>query len=453
MKSKADDTPAIDLTTGELGRSGTYIAGGVISGEEYNFDLTGQKALKVYDRMRRSDATVRQSLAAIKELIKAAEMSVDAASDDQADIDLALFVEECLFERVNWAKFKNEALTALDFGFSVFEMVFEPVQYNGKTMIGLTKLGFRKQTTVFRWETEDQQPGITQHTTDGHKVSIPLAKLFRFTINQEGDNYEGISILRTAYKHWSMKEKLERIDVVGHDRHATGVVDITYGKGVSQQDKEEARRAARNMRANEESYVDHNENVTMQFMDMKSNTLRDITPSIERHDRQILRNVMAQFMELGGSSAGSRSTSEDHSKLFEKAVSTVAKELIQGLNQVVVQTLVDLNATVKGYPKLRIASISDDNIQLISDAIKKFVEAGVFHPRPVDENTVRKMVGFSEIPEDELKEDYAKPDEKPDVIPDEDEEKNDPIKEAAVTELKALRASVEKALYDTSQAA
>lgn len=234
-------TPNVELTTGELGRSGTYVAGGVIQGEEYNRDLIGKKALQVYDRMRRSDATVRQSLASIKELIKAAEMTVDEASDDERDQLIGRFVDHCFFTLNDWSKFKNEVLTALEFGFSIFEMVFEPVEFEGKTYIGLTKIGWRKQTTVFKWVTEDGEPGIVQYTTDGTKVSIPLAKLFRFSLAQEGDNYEGISILRTAYKHWSMKEKLERIDVVGHDRHATGVVDITYAKNVTPQEKEEAR--------------------------------------------------------------------------------------------------------------------------------------------------------------------------------------------------------------------
>jgi predicted transcriptional regulator YdeE len=73
----------------------------------------------------------------------------------------------------------------------------------------------------------DGQPGITQQldaplTTGPNKgqsnVSIPAQKLVIFTHRREGDNYEGRSSLRSAYKHWFFKDTLYRLDGIRHER-------------------------------------------------------------------------------------------------------------------------------------------------------------------------------------------------------------------------------------------
>lgn len=428
----------------EVGVSGTNIQHGMISAEEYNRDLVGRRAIDIWEQMRRSDATVRAALAAIKQPVLSAVFEVDAASDDAKDIEVRDFVKHDLFEMLPWKKVLGEILTFLEFGHDVHELVFEPMDVLGKRRIALTKLAYRKQTTIQKWETEDKQPGITQFTGFGDRYSIPIEKLVRFTLQQEGDNYEGISILRAAYKHWHIKDKLYKIDAVGHEKHALGVLDITYGKGVSEEQKKKAREAARNMRANEQSFVEHTEGITFQFMDMKANTLRDMKPSIEHHDRQIMKNVLAQFLELGGGSgsgSGSRAVSEDHSRLYMLSVQEIAGLIVNTLQKYVINRLVDLNFTVSEYPKLRVEKISDDNIQIMSEALAKLIPAGIIHPRPADENSVRKMLGLAQVEEKELQKLFD--------AGDTDGQVNESI------ELKAARvlaASIEKRLYDTSPA-
>jgi hypothetical protein len=47
---------------GTLGKTGTLIFGGIITSEEYNLNLTGKLAVRVYDEMSRSDGTIHQAL-------------------------------------------------------------------------------------------------------------------------------------------------------------------------------------------------------------------------------------------------------------------------------------------------------------------------------------------------------------------------------------------------------
>lgn len=428
----------------EIGKSGTTVSSGVITGEDYNYKLSGKQALKEYERMRRSDATVRAALQSIVQPIKSAAYEVDPASDSGRDKKVASLVKHCLFEEVDWRKFLGEALTYLPMGFSLFEKRYEPITWEGATYIGLTKLAYRKQTTVDKWETQDRQLGITQ-MVDGKQYSIPIELLVRFTNEQEGDNYEGLSILRSSYQNWYIKSKLYKIDAVAHEKHALGVLDISYPKGTSQDAIKAARKAARNMRANEQSYIDHPEEIKFAFLDMKANTLRDIKPSIDHHDRQITKNVLAQFLELGGTGggSGSRAVSEDHSRLFAMAVQAVADHIVRVLQDYVVKQLVDLNfSDVTDYPKLRVEKISDENIQVMSEALAKLIPAGIIHPRPADENSVRKVLGLAQVDDAELK----------DLFEAEDVD----VKDDEAAELKAARVlatRIEQRLYDQSRAA
>lgn len=430
------------LQTKEIGTTGVTITSGQITGEEYNPKLTGKNAIDAYDQMRRSDATVNAALNAVKLPVLSADYEVDPASDDDKDKEVAEFVKDCLFHIVDWDQFLGEALTFLDFGHDVHEMVFEPRDINGQMRIALVKLGYRKQTTISAWETAAGKPGIQQFNSTGAPFSIPAEKLVRFTHKQEGDNYEGISLLRAAYKHWYIKDKLYRIDAVGHERHALGVVDVTTPVGATDADKKKLRTLVRNLRANEESYLEHPEGWTVQFLDMKANSLKDVEPSINHHDRQIMKNVLAQFLEIGASKGGgTRSTSEDHSRLFELAVQSVARRIVQVLQHTVVRTLVDLNFTDREYPTLRVGKISDDNIPVMSEAIKKFVDAGVLHPTAADENSTRKMIGWSELSDEEVEDLESK------ELPAKKDDGNE------IEAAKKLHASITERLYGNTQRA
>lgn len=442
----------------EIGNSGVAFSGGVILSEDYNPQLNGKNAIRIYEQMRRSDATVNAALEALKLPIMNADFIVDPASDDEADKEVADFVYDCLHHVIDWDKYLTEALTFLDFGYCVHEMVFEPREINGQLRIALAKLGYRKQTTIEAWQTEDEKPGITQRDQFGKAFSIPEAKLVRLTRKQEGDNYQGISILRSAYRHWYIKDKLYKIDAVGHERHALGVLDVTTPTGATEKDKKKMRQLARNLRANQESYLEHGEGWVVQFLDNKAGSMRDIEPSINHHDRQIMKNVLAQFLEIGSAgSSGTRSTSEDQSRLFELAIQSVAKQIVSALQNTVVRALIDLNYTDRPYPTLRVGKISDDNVPIISDAVKKFVEAGVLHPTKGDENTIRRMVGFGELSEDELEDTYEKAeqskldkDEKAEALKRAKEESE---LEESVKKAHALHASITRKLYGESSRA
>lgn len=432
----------------ELGESGTKIFYGIISGEEYNIELTGKLALLAFDQMRRSDASTRAALTAIKMPIKRIQWYVEPASSDPLDQEIATFVQHNLFDILRFRTILTEILTHLDFGYSVHEKVYGFDQVEGKDRIVLKKLAYRKQTSILRWIQSDLTPGITQWTPDGKSIDIPLNKLVVFTNDQEGDNFEGMSVLRAAYKHWYYKDKLYQIDAVGHERQALGTVKIHTPQSPDQKQLKAAEAAARNLRANEQSYLVEPDGWDIGFMDMKAGTLKNIEPSITHHDRQILKSVMAQFLDLGASRAsGARAVGDTQSKLFDQSVQAVAETIADTMNLYVIRDLVDLNFNVTDYPKIVPSDVSTDSLTDLAAAITQFTAAGFITPTEEDEAHVRDLVRFPKLPEQTVEEDDSDTADTPkkDVAP---------TKDKTVMEAHRLHASLNGRLYgDQARAA
>ena len=450
----------------EIGSSGVQIFDGIISGEEYNYKLTGRNALQTWEEMRRSDAQTKMTLKVIQEPVKAMKFHIQPGSDEERDLDIAAKVDANLFGRLRFKTTLGEVLTFQPMGFSVFEKVWTYGELDGTDMIYLDKLAFRKQTSIAKWETVDHKPGVCQYGAGSTLLSLPLDKIVVFTNEQEGDNYEGISIFRAAYKHWYYKDKLYQIDAIGHERQSLGVVKIKHPKNAPDKQIKEAESAARALRANEEAFLKEPEGWSVEMMDMKATSLKDTAPSINHHNRQIAVNVLAGFMDLGSTSgSGSRSVGETQLKIFEQAIKSVADYIADTFNRYVIKDFVDLNYNnVDQYPKLVAGEVSGESLTELATALKNLVDAGIIDPTPEDETYLRGILGLPERPAgDEETQDDDEPDGEAKTSPkgSDDEEQDDiddadlpDAKKASVVDrAKQVLASLKEKLYGGSSRA
>lgn len=268
----------------ELGDSGVQIFNGIISTDEYRPELRGKYAFKTYDEMRRGDSTVHAGLMAVKYPILSVPWATESGGEEAVDEEAKELVDYNFTEVINWRETLTEMLTMLDFGFYVAELVFDWRPVNGTDRIVLVKIAYRKQTTIEGWQQKDGTPGIQQRMSTGDTVSIPWDKLIVLSHQKEGDNHEGLSILRSAYQNWYYKKTFYQIDAVKHERQALGVVKIKYPKGADQSMRNEAKTAAANVRANERAYIEEPDGWDINFMDMQANTTADPKDSIAHHD-------------------------------------------------------------------------------------------------------------------------------------------------------------------------
>ena len=69
-----------------------------------------------------------------------------------------------------------------------------------------------------------------------------------FNYRREGDNYEGVSTLRTSYKNWFFKNKFLTFDAINQERRSMGI-PITYQPdGASEKDLEKLTEIVTNIR-------------------------------------------------------------------------------------------------------------------------------------------------------------------------------------------------------------
>lgn len=409
----------------ELGGTGTTIFGGQISDEEYVSDLRGTSALTTYDKMRRSDGVVKASLMACGLPIRSANWYIKPASDEDKDKEIADFVSQNLFEgmTITWDDFLRQALLCLAFGFSVFEKVFQPVEFQGKQMIGWKKFSPRMQKTVFKWETEDGGDGITQLLPNGVKASIPIEKLLIFTHQKEGDNWQGMSILRSAYRPWFFKNHIEKINAIAFERQGLGIPYGILPKGYTSQDRNTMEELLKNVRANEQGYLIQPEGWEIEFKDMKAGTTKDPDETIRRYNREILISVLAQFLDLGSGSTGSRALSTDQSATFHNNLIAIAKTIQDIINKYAIRQLVDLNYTVEEYPVLEYSYIGIPRYKDIAESLSKLVHQGAIIPDERMENHLRQLMDLPEKEEDAEEpegEEKDEPEEEPEEEPKEE---------------------------------
>ncbi len=106
-----------------------------------------------------------------------------------------------------------EILTALDFGFSVSEIIFNEIERGEfKGLIGITdiktKSPFHIKFKIDKFGNLDKN-GVLQHTADGLQ-HLPTGKFLIFTYQSEFSNPYGRSDLEAAYPRWWVKENSYR---------------------------------------------------------------------------------------------------------------------------------------------------------------------------------------------------------------------------------------------------
>ena len=226
-----DKTPEVVKKILGIGRTGTINYGGYFQEETY-YLLKGRNASLMYDEMRRSDYQVSGVLRHIYNKIKGADFyfSVPDEKDPKYEAQ-SKFLEEVFFNRLNknWNDTLQDIISFIPFGFSLFEPTWCEDAFDcgdgKKTYWILKSLGYRSQKTIWKWVIVDDKLWSVQQISwgdDAVMVDIPGDDCVVFTLDREGNNYEGISMLRSAYGPWFRKQMKLTMDGIGIERASIG---------------------------------------------------------------------------------------------------------------------------------------------------------------------------------------------------------------------------------------
>ena len=408
------------ISSREIGSPGTEIFSGYIT-EEFNSDLRDNQGAKMFDRMRKTDAQVFASLQAMKLPLLSARWFIQPAENDDISEseaqEQADFISENLFNKLKWKKQLHLILTFLDFGYKYFEKVFG-VDEDGK--IVWAKWGDRQQTAHSRWANDAGTVGAQQQLSDMNAKDdqpfTPMEKLILFSYRREGNNYEGVSILRTAYKHWWFKDTLYRIQGIQAERYGVGLPWVKMGDSNSADDRAKAEEMGKNLRSNETSFWATPSDWEAEILTPGTNSVSaGIESAINHHNRMILVNILAQFLDLGSDATGSFALSKEQGSFFLLSLQAIADNIKDVVNDAI-EELILLNwPETKKFPKLEVTDISNVDGEIFANMMNTLTVAGYLKADVDLKKFVRNTL---KLPEMTKEEEEAVDEEDDDVIID-----------------------------------
>jgi hypothetical protein len=394
-----------------LGATGTAIFSGIITESgEYNPDFFWRDGLEIYERMRRNDAQIRAVIKTMELPLRRATWSIEPFSDDPQDVEIASFVETCLFhdmryttsegrvESQSWDDILRHILLMLTFGFSVFEQVWR-IEDGWVKWARWTPL---LPSTVWRWWVgeDNELVGIQQWTFKNYGyvfVDIPADKLILFSYDREGNNFAGISPLRSAYKHWYYKENYEKIDAIGIERNAVVPPVVHLPENHTDNDIAAAQSIVQNMRANELMGVTLPFGWDIEYPKNQQHYAANVLTSIQYHDIMIARNVLAQFLNLGSTETGAYALADSQIRTFLQSEQATAEQVEGVVNGEPIRRLVDYNyRNVKGYPKLKCSKVALSDATDLAKSLGELVNmpTPLITPDPNLEDFLRDELGL-----------------------------------------------------------
>jgi hypothetical protein len=418
--------PIPGVAAQEFGVSGTENFGGYIRKEDYNPEFDDwDKSVKIYDKMRRTDSMIRSMLQVIKLPLRGATWQCNPASDDPVDKQIAEFCTYAIFDDDamddSWDFYLRHILLMLDFGVSVLEKVWM-VDPDGHYRF--KRLAPRLPKTLKEWHVNRegklvalvQYAPVTHYTSRdelgyqrvpryGQSVSyqyltIPAEYLSVFSLEREGDNYEGYSLLRNVYRNWWFKDQAYHIMGVGLDRWGVGIpiAQLEEGHALTQADMDKLIEILQKVRSNEKAY-----------MVMPEHTKFEIQPSgggqgtqshfgiqwIDHNDSQIARNVLASFLTMGRDPVGTLGFGSRLTDMFISSLNGIAKGIGGDIKRQLVRPLCDFNFDMSGrqYPEPTCLDLEQVDLDALIDVLAK-LSGTMITPQDDDEMVLRKILGM-----------------------------------------------------------
>lgn len=364
-------------------------------------DLIARKGIRIYDLMRRDDQ-VRAALTIKKYATLSTGWRIDPAGngpDDQQAADCAHDILEGTEGALEDDLY--QILSALDYGFSVTEMVFKIIEtgpWAGK--IGLKSLKTRAPHNIdFKTDEFGNLLAVQQDSKD----LKPVEKFAIFSYNQEFSNWYGTSDLRAAYAPWWIKENAQRWLATYLERYAVPFPVAKVPLGLPASDKADLEKVLNNIQAATSMIIPGV--VDLNFPEVPKEGAEQLGKAIEALNIAIARAILLPNL-LGlapQKQTGSYARAVKDFDLFMYVVDHLRLQLAENvITEQVIKPLTRWNWNTEiEPPKFRFNAFSHEQqtelLRLWLDAIK--VQA--VGSQPEDEAYIREITGFPEREEEE----------------------------------------------------
>ncbi|GAA3781247.1 phage portal protein family protein [Micromonospora maritima] len=366
-------------------------------------ELRWPLSVKVYDAMRSQDSQVASVLRAVTLPVRRTPWRIDpAGARDEVvrlvadDLGLPVVGQNPqpmprVRDRFSWPEHLRLALLMLPFGHSFFEQVYR-IDEAGRAR--LRKLAPRLPRTIERVDVADDG-GLVSITQYSSKVGaqqrpIPVDRLVAYVHDREGGNWLGKSLLRPAYKHWLIKDRLLRVQAQTIERNGMGIPRYTGADG--EDDLSKGLAMAKAWRAGDSSGAAIPHGAALDLVGV-SGSLPNADPAIRYHDEQIARAVLAHFLNLG-TQTGSWALGTTFADFFTLSLQTLAQQVADVATQHIVEDIVDVNfGESEPAPRVVFDEIGSRQAATAA-ALKLLIDSGAIFPDRATEEFLRQQYGL-----------------------------------------------------------
>lgn len=386
----------------EIGSSGNYFLGG-FSNYEYNTELNSYEKFIKYDEMKRGSAMARATLMSIILPLIGAKWIIRPYSRKRADIKQCEFIEYNLFKGMTktWTSLLYEVLQMTCYGYVPFEKVWERSknmpQWNLKgDYVVLKKIAPRHPATIYKFIFDDygNLKKLVQNAyfnigenSEFKFVDLPIEDLILFVNEQEGDNYEGISVFRSGYGHWRSIQTYYNIANIGIERMCVGYPCFEYPEDyweLSEQDRKACSDmfddVIKNFRAHEHSGCKIPPRAKLHIIKGEFDSIA-LEKLISHHETKIAQAALATFLKIGETRVGSLALSRDQSDFFLRSLIALGNDVCGTFNKDLIVDMINKNfKQVDGYPEISVMDIGARDLKDFAETLRILTQSFLLTP-------------------------------------------------------------------------
>lgn len=394
-----------------LGRD--LIASATESGKGGVYFLPSDEILKrqgwrTYKQMIHDDQ-IKACMSFKKILIHGRAWELAPADDKNAKAkQIAEFVEWNL-RKINFNHVVKEGLSALEFGFSVGEIVFKRMDYKGQTYVGIEKIAHRDpQDITLKIDSHGNLYGLKQQVTS-EVIELEKRYFWHYAHDSRFGDLFGNSDLRAAYRSWWAKKFIINFWNVFLERMGAPMTKMTYPTGSGDELKETLKSILKNLSAKSEVLVP--EGVGVELIEAKRAGNATYEGALKFHNDSIARAIlMVALLGTGGEGDGRGSDSQSalHLRLLFKMADEIAQNITASFCSQVIEQLVEMNFADSAdlLPRFIWQDYGQFEGMKVADTIRLLHAAGILDMDQKDVNYARSILGLplrlEGEPEDEV---------------------------------------------------
>jgi hypothetical protein len=282
-------------------------------------------------------------------------------------------------------------------------------------LIGWRKVPIRAQETLLRWEFDDEggvQALVQLAPPDYKQVTIPIRKSLLFRTALHKGSPEGQSILRTAYRPWYFKKRIEEIEAIGIERDLAGmpIASVPAELFSAQPGSRDYatlqafKKMVRSIRRDEQEGIVMPQSYTQvstgqgqpeynfELLSSSGGRQFDTNAIIERYEQRILMTVLADFILVGHEGQGSYALHTDKTGIFRSSLNSFATAIANVFNRHELPRLFALNGwRLQQLPQIKPSDVDAPDLTELGSFMTEMSQAGMqWFPDPELEDFIRK---------------------------------------------------------------